>query len=141
MPANPVAYVLDSFAVLAYLEGESGQRRVQVLFEDAQRGALALYLSVINLGEVMYIVEREQGLVGAQRALAALDQLPIQSVPVSRATVMAAAHLKARYAMSYADAFAVVAAQDHGAVLVTGDPEFKSLVNAGVVQVEWIPRR
>jgi ribonuclease VapC len=134
---------LDSFAVLAYLDGEAGMRRVQALLADAGQGRLSLFLSVINLVEVLYIVEREQGMVAAQRALAALDQLPIQSVPASRPTVLAAAHLKARYAISYADAFAVVAAQDaqRGAVLLTGDPEFKPLAKDVVIQIEWLPRR
>jgi len=62
-------------------------------------------------------------------------------VDVSRSTVLAAAHIKARFPISYADTFAVVAAQDHGGVVMTGDPEFRPLVDAGLVAVEWLPRR
>jgi ribonuclease VapC len=62
-------------------------------------------------------------------------------VGVSRATVLAAAHIKARFPVSYADAFAVVTAQDHGDVVVTGDPEFEPLADAALVAVEWLPRR
>jgi ribonuclease VapC len=132
--------VLDSFALLAYLNGEAGMRRVQTLLEGAGSGEHRLYVSLINLGEVLYIAERETGLVQAQRALAALDQLPLEFVPVSRATVLAAAHVKAAYPISYADAFAVVAARDFKGVLVTGDPEFRSVTDAGLVKVEWLPR-
>jgi predicted nucleic acid-binding protein len=139
--ANASACVLDSFALLAYLEGEPGMVRVRTLLTEATKGAIALYLSVINLGEILYIVEREQGLIAAQRALAALDQLPVQIQPAERSVVLSAARLKARYAISYADSFAVVAAQEQQAVLVTGDPEFKPLVDDGLLQVEWLPRR
>ena len=62
-------------------------------------------------------------------------------MPVTRAVVLGAAHIKARFRISYADAFAVVAAQDHGAVVMTGDPEFGPLAGAGLVTVEWLPRR
>ena len=139
MTAEPSAYALDSFALLAYLEGETGRPRVKELLRRAESGKCSLYLSLINLGEVLYITEREKSLFLAQRALAAIDQLPLQIVPVSRATVLAAAHIKARYAISYADAFAVVTAQDQHCVLLTGDPELHSVANDGLISVEWLP--
>jgi ribonuclease VapC len=115
--------------------------RVRALLAEATRGSPALHLSIINLGEVLYIVERAQGVVAAQRALAAIDQLPIQVQPADRSVVLSAARLKARYAISYADAFAVAVAQERQAVLLTGDPDFKPLVADGMLQVEWLSRR
>lgn len=133
-------YVLDSFALLAYLEGEVGMPRVSEILKGGT-AETDIYLSLINLGEVLYITEREKGLLEAQRALAAIDQLPVQIVPISRATVLAAAHIKARYPISYADAFAVVTAQDYNSVLITGDPELESVAKDKIVSVEWLPRR
>jgi ribonuclease VapC len=138
---SPAAYVLDSFALLAYLEGEAGMPQVRSVLEDAEARRHTAYLSLINLGEAVYITERERGLVAARRALAAVDQLPLEIVGVSRGTVLAAAHIKARFPISYADAFAVVTARDRGGVVMTGDPEFRPLVAASVVAVEWLPRR
>ena len=65
------------------------------MLKGAESGEHSLYISLINLGEVLYITEREQGLVLAQQVLAALDQLPLEFVPLSRTTVLAAAHIKA----------------------------------------------
>ncbi len=141
MAASPAAYVLDSFALLAYLDAEAGMARVRSVLEGAQAQRHTVYLSLINLGEALYITERERGLVEARRTLGAVDQLPLEIVGVSRATVLAAAHIKACFPISYADAFAVVTAQDHGAVVMTGDPEFEPLADAGVVVVAWLPRR
>jgi predicted nucleic acid-binding protein len=135
------AYVLDSFALLAYLEGEAGMRRVRAVLEGAEARRYSVYLSLINLGEALYITERERGLVAARRTLAAVGDLPIETVPVHRETVLAAAHIKARYPISYADAFAAVAARDRGGVVMTGDPEFRPLAEDGLVAVEWLPRR
>jgi predicted nucleic acid-binding protein len=138
---SPAAYVLDSFALLAYLEGEAGMPRVRSVLESAAARRHPVYLSLINLGEVLYITERERGLVAARRTLAAVDQLPVEIVGVSRATVLAAAHIKAHFSISYADTFAVVTAQDHDGAVMTGDPEFEPLADAGVVTVAWLPRR
>jgi len=104
--------------------------RVRSVLKGAEAQRHVVYLSLINLGEALYITERERGLVEARRALGAIDQLPLEIVDVSRSTVLAAA-----------DAFAVVAAQDHGGVVITGDPEFRPLADAGLVAVEWLPRR
>ena len=127
MGAKASAYVLDSFAVLAYLAAEAGMPRVREVLRDASAGRCSVYLSLINLGEVAYIVERERGLARAQETLGLIDQLPIQILPASREVVMAAAHVKAEYPMAYADAFAVVAAQVLDAVILTGDPDFDAV--------------
>ena len=136
MGAKASAYVLDSFAVLAYLAAEAGMPRVREVLRDASAGRCSVYLSLINLGEVAYIVERERGLARAQETLGLVDQLPIQILPASREVVLAAAHVKAEYPMAYADAFAVVAAQNLDAVILTGDPEFNSVKD--LVHVERI---
>lgn len=141
MAGSPAAYVLDSFALLAYLEGEAGMPRVRSVLEGAAAQRHTVYLSLINLGEALYITERVRSLVAARRTLGAVDELPLEIVPVSRATVLAAAHIKARFPISYADAFAVVAARDRGGVVMTRDPEFGPLADAGLVAVEWLPRR
>jgi len=140
VPTKASSYALDSFALLAYLGGEAGRIRVKELLEGAGAGAHNIYLSLITLGEVLYIIERENSLSLPQRALAAIDQLPLQIVPVSRAAVLAAAHVKARYPISYADALAVVTAQDYHCVLVTGDPEFHSVAKDNLVVVVWLRR-
>jgi ribonuclease VapC len=137
---SPSAYVLDSFALLAYFEGEPGMARVRSVLDGVAAQRHAVYVSLINVGEVLYITERERGLLEARQVLAAIDQLPLEVVGVSRATVLAAAHIKARFPISYADSFAVVAAQDYAGIVMTGDPEFEPLADAGVVQVAWLQR-
>ena len=136
MGAKPTRYVLDSFAVLAYLTGEEGMPRVREVLGDASAGRSSVYLSLINLGEVAYTVERERGLARAQEALGVIDQLPVEILPASRETVLAAAHVKAGHPIAYADAFAVAAAQSLDAVVLTGDPEFESVKE--LVRVERI---
>jgi predicted nucleic acid-binding protein len=131
-------YVLDSYALLAYLGGEEGQQSVQHLLDRAVEGSARLYLTIINYGEVLYIVERERGLVAAQITVAVVDQLPIQVVQADRELTFDAAHIKASFALAYADCFAVALARELGGAVVTGDPEFGSV--AALVDVEWLPQ-
>ncbi len=129
--------VLDSFALLAYLGGEPGGERVQAVLQHALRKESQALISLINLGEVLYITERELGLPEAQAVLAAIEQLPLRILPADKDAVLAAAHVKANCRMSYADAFAVAAAQASGGTLLTGDPEFKPV--EGSIRIEWLP--
>jgi len=131
-------YVLDSFALLAYLAAEPGEAQVKVILTAAQARRAEAYLSIINYGEVIYITEREQGLPTAQRAIAAIDQLPIAVIEADRKQTFAAAHLKAHHAISYADAFAAALTEGLTATLVTGDPEFRKV--EGRITIEWLPQ-
>lgn len=136
MSAGAEGYVLDSFAMLAYLEAEVGMERVKQVLKTAEQGINRVYLPLINLGEVVYITERERGLPEAHAVLAMVEQFPIEVLPVTQATVLAAAHVKANYTISYADAFVVAAAQELDARVLTGDPEFHAV--AELITVEWL---
>lgn len=138
MSGDPPVFVLDSFALLAYLGGEAGRGRVEQVLEEAGQARCRVLLSLINLGEVLYIVEREACLAQAQAVLAAIEQLPIEILPASREAVLAAAHIKANYKVTYADAFAIAAAQALDGCVLTGDPEFQ--IVEGFVRVEWLDR-
>lgn len=138
MTASASRYVLDSFALLAHLGDEAGAARVRAVLKAASLGRAQVFVSAINLGELVYITERERGLVQAQMALNAVEQLPIQILEATRERVLAAAHIRASHAISYADAFVVAAAQEMGATILTGDPEFRTV--EALVSVEWLAR-
>ena len=136
MSDSSTVIILDSFALLAYLGGEVGEQRVKEILHDASNGEIRALMSLINLGEVVYITERERGLAKAQEVLALVEQLPIEILPVDHQTALAAAHIKAQYPVAYADAFAIAAAQENEGSLITGDPEFEIVKD--IVQIEWI---
>lgn len=136
--SQPV-YIVDSFAILALLGGEAGAQRVQDLLDQAKNDLIVVKMSAINLGEVLYITERERSLSKAQAVLAIVDQLPLEILDATHERILAAAHIKANYPVAYADAFAIGAAQEFQAIAVTGDPEFKSV--ADLIQIEWLTQK
>src|SRR4030067_2582372 len=131
-------YVLDSYALLAYLEAEPGSDRIRELLEAAKGRNCYLHMCVVNMGEVIYIVERERGLPKAQETLARIDELPIEIVDVGRTLTLAAAHLKMDCPIAYADCFAAALSQIKKASLVTGDPEFHKIKPNCNLQIEWL---
>lgn len=131
-------FVIDSYALLAFLEGGVGCEKISRFLEGAAGERCQLFMSVINLGEVLYIVERERGLPKAQETLARIDELPIRIIDVDRPQILVAAHIKARWPVAYADCFAVALAKLKAAAVVTGDPEFKVLEAASEVSVTWL---
>jgi ribonuclease VapC len=134
--ADQPAYILDSFAFLAYLTDEPAADRIEELIEDARKERCRLVLPLINLGEILYITERRGGINKAQDTLALLQQLPIEILPADEQSVLSAAHIKANHALSYADAFVAAAAQKEGAIILTGDQEFKTVEE--LVTIEWL---
>lgn len=128
-------YVLDAFALLAYFRDEPGAAMVQRLLEEARAGRQMLHLSLVNYGEILYISERLGGPAAARDVIRMVDALPIKVVAPDRALTFLAAHLKAQYAISLADAFAAALAVVLGFPLVTGDPELQKVRE---IQVEWL---
>ena len=136
MSPNKPVYLLDSFALLAYLNDEPGKTRVQELLSLAEDRKCRLVMCLVNLGEVLYIAEWERGLPLAHSVLALVESLPMELLDASRDLVLDAAHVKAHHALSYADAFAVAAAMREGAIVLTGDPEFETVED--LIKVEWL---
>ena len=128
--------LLDSFAILAWVQNEPGADRIEALLTQAQRRKTFLLLNVINLGEVYYRLARQHGHPLAQEVIWQLEALPIQFYPCDQDLALEAAKIKADYPMAYADAFAVATALRENAVVVTGDPEFRQVEH--LVTIDWL---
>jgi predicted nucleic acid-binding protein len=129
-------FVLDSYALLAYLGGEPGQSRIKEALTQAKEETCSLLFYMINFGELLYLTERRRGLSAAQNVQALIEYLPIAILDATRNLILDAAHVKANHALSYADAFVVAIAQREGGVILTGDPEFQAVEE--LVTVEWL---
>ena len=132
-------YVLDSYALLAYLQDEPGAARVKAVLEQAEKEQAEVFLAIINFGEVVYIIEREKGLTIAQTTIATLDLLPLVVIEADRLLTFEAAHIKAKHSLSYADAFAVALAKLKQATILTGDREFATVEKE--TSIEWLPAK
>lgn len=135
----PPSAVLDSYALLCFLKGEKGADRVEKYLNEARHHNVKLFFNMINAGEVFYITFREAGEQKAFETWGLVKNLPLEIVQNDESLVLKAAHLKAQYPFSYADAFAAATARWKSAVLVTADPEFKPLES--LFQIDWLPSK
>lgn len=128
--------LLDSHAALVYLKGEKGHEKVKAALADAEKSDTPLLMSEINIGEVGYTILRARLTNNLDDFLSQFLSLPIRRLPVDFDLVIEAAHIKARYSLSYADGFAVATALRNNAAIITGDPEFKAVTE--LVHIDWL---
>lgn len=128
--------VLDAYSIIAYLEGEKGADTMVEVFKSARDSGKNLLLSVVNWGEVYYIILREEGQKRADEVSNLISILPVEIVPADLEITKQAAEYKAKKKMSYADCFAAALAKLRKAELVTGDEEFKGV--AKDIKIQWI---
>ncbi len=136
MARKPKALVLDSWAVLAYLGDEASGQEIANLITSAHEDRVSMHMSVVNAGEVWYILAREVSEAQADSALTDLTALGIELIDVDWALTRVAGTFKARYRMSYGDCFAAALAKERKSELVTGDKEFKQI--DGEVSIRWV---
>ena len=130
------AYLFDSHALLAFFQGEPGSEVVDRILRQSPPQSRDLFICVMNLGEIIYLTRRRFGDEKKIEALSRIYQLGFTVLSIPDSLVFQAAELKAQYALSYADCFALACCINQAAVLVTGDPEFKTV--AHLVNIEWI---
>jgi predicted nucleic acid-binding protein len=113
-----VKHCLDSWAVLAWLDGEEPAAEIVEGVVDRERPVM----SWMNLVEVHYRTARDHGRQEADQVLAELRPQVGEDLPGISA-MREVARLKAENPIALAGCFAIVLAAEEGAVLLTGDPE------------------
>src|ERR1700690_2334823 len=136
MARKAKAYVLDTWAVIAYLEDEPSGAQVEELIATAHEEQIPIYMSVVNVGEVWYTLAREVSEDEARAGVKSLRDLRIQFENVDWDLAQEAARFKSQHRMSYADCYAAALAKTQKADLVTGDNEFKPL--DGEIKISWV---
>ena len=123
-----MSVVFDTEALLIFYLGEPGSEKVQAYLERILRGATVGYLNIVNLTEFRYILYRRDPELAEEKEKN-LRAFGLEIVPVFDDELWrAAANIKAKHALSFADAFAAATAKVKRARLVTGrDEEYKSL--------------
>jgi predicted nucleic acid-binding protein len=125
--------LLDTSAVLAFIEDEAGADRVEA--------ALRLENTLVPwpvLLEAHSVILWDEGQAEADRCTALLLQLGVTIIwGMDESTMLTAARIKGRHRVSFADALIAAFALRSGAVLLHKDPEYESL--AGVLPMEALP--
>lgn len=113
-------FILDTSAILAYLHGEKGGELLDLVW-----GASSI--PFIAMSELYYVIWRKAGKAEADRAFAIVKgwNLPIHT-PDER-VILTSGRFKMLYRLGISDSYIAAFAFINRAVLITKDPDFKTL--------------
>lgn len=138
MPRKAKAIVLDSWATVAYLGDEPAGEKVADIIADSHEEGIPLLMTVVNAGEVWYIVARQTSAAEADTSIKQLRDLGIQFIDADWSLAKDAGYFKSKNKMSFADCFAAALTKQRRAHLVTGDQEFKQVQKE--ITINWLSR-
>jgi predicted nucleic acid-binding protein len=131
-------YVLDSSAVLRYIDKEAGADRMIAIFKTCVRRQAEVRISAVQWGEIAGNLRRKVGASNQSRILDSLIPFELEIVSATGERAVRAAELRVDRKISYADAFALNLAMDSSDhVLVTADYGFQAVDD--LVRIEFLP--
>jgi predicted nucleic acid-binding protein len=133
-----VTYVLDSSAVLRYLDGEAGADRVADIIKSHLAGRCEAIICALHWGEVAGITCKMHGKAAMELVLSRLNAFAFPIAPADAGRAVRASLIKLKRDIPYVDAFGIeLAADSPGRVFVTADFDFKPA--ARDVTIEFLP--
>lgn len=131
-------YVLDSSAVIRYIDSEAGANRVNAILKGCVDGRATVCISALQWGEVAGNIRGRFGATEQLRILSTILPSEVEIVPVTAERAVLAAELKVDRKIAYADAIALeLARESSNHLLVTADYGFKTV--ADLANIEFLP--
>ena len=132
------AYVLDSSALLRYIDDEAGGDRVVEILAACVAGQAEVRISAVQWGEVAGNLRRRLGASQEARIMSSLLPTECEIVPARGERAIRAAGIKVDRKVAYADAFALELAMSSSShILMTADYDFKDV--ADLANIEFLP--
>ena len=131
-------YILDSSAVIRYIDSEAGADRVNAILKACVAGQAEVCISAVQWGEVAGNLRKRLGASQEKSILSSLLPSESEIVPASAERAVRAAELRVDHKISYADAFALNLAMDSpDHILVTADYGFEAVDD--LARIEFLP--
>ena len=135
-----VTYVLDSSAILRYLDNEAGAARVAEIIKAHLAGKCLAVIAALHWGEIAGITCKARGRQAMDLVLSRLSAFGIQIVPADGDQAVSAALIKLKRFVPYVDAFGIaLAAVARDRVFLTADFDFKPA--SGDAKIEFLPAK
>lgn len=120
---NKERYLLDSSALLTFLEDEEGADKIEYILRNEKH-----ICPFIVLLEVYYITLRNKGIEMADKRYSLLKNLNSEFLwQIDEPTLMTAGKFKGQYHLSLADSIIAAFAKMNNAILVHKNPEYECL--------------
>lgn len=135
-----VTYVLDSSAILRYLDDEAGAARVAEIIKSHLAGRCEAIVSALHWGEVAGITCKLHGKAVMELVLSRLSSFGLQIVAADADRAVRSSLIKLKRDIPYVDTFGVeLASESRNRVFVTADFDFKPASRD--VAIEFLPAK
>jgi len=133
-------FVLDTSAIIRYLEREAGSSRVNHVLKQCSDRQCRVLVSAVNWGELATKLYNNHSPAVQEFTMKTLLSLGIEVVAATAERAVNSGRIKARLAVPYADAFGVELALDSpNRTLITADFDVKPA--ASEVNIEFLPAK
>jgi len=133
-------YVLDSSAMIRYLDREPGGDRVKDILKECVRRRAEVSISAVQWGEIAGNIRKRIGASNEQRILSSILPSEVRIIPANSDRAVRAADLRVDHRLAYADCFALELAMDSpDHILVTADYGFNPVKN--LARIEFLPAK
>jgi len=133
-------FVLDSSAVLRFVDKEAGWNRIAEILQDRMDQAAEVAISAVQWGEIAGRVRKRLGAAGQEFVLETLAEFSPRIEPATGERAVHAAEIKQDRKLPYADAFTLDLAMDSpDHMLVTADYDFKAVTD--LARIEFLPAK
>jgi predicted nucleic acid-binding protein len=135
-----VRYVLDSSALLRYLDDEAGAVRVSEIIKSHLAGKCEAVISALHWGEVAGITCKLHGRPAMELVLSRLSSFGLLIIAAGADRAVRSALIKLKRKIPYVDAFGIELASDlRDHIFVTADFDFKPASRD--VAIEFLPAK
>ena len=135
-----VRYVLDSSAILRYLDDEAGAVRVAEIIKSHLAGGCVAAVSALHWGEVAGITCKLHGRSAMELVLSRLSSFGLPIIAADAERAVRSSLIKLKREIPYVDAFGIELASDsRDHVFVTADFDFKPASRD--VTIEFLPAK
>ncbi|MGB9914157.1 MAG: PIN domain-containing protein [Candidatus Bathyarchaeales archaeon] len=126
-------YIIDAYAWIEYLIGSEAGAKIKQLIEEENN---ELYTSAVTLAEVISKIAREkQNVEAAYDIITSNSNIIDVNDQLSKETgILHAKMQKTKKDFGLADAYVLATATKIGAKIITGDPHFKNIKEAIIIQ-------
>ncbi|MDR0597965.1 MAG: type II toxin-antitoxin system VapC family toxin [Treponema sp.] len=134
-------YCLDACALIAYIKNEEGADIVENVLDQAAANDAVVYISAVNLSEVIYSFRREKNDDEMYILWQRIHNLPVTIVrEITDSIIDEAARLKSRNKISHADSLGIAVAKNLSATFVTSDHhELEIVEEHESISFLWLP--
>jgi PIN domain nuclease of toxin-antitoxin system len=135
-----ITYVLDSSALIRFVDDEAGAERVEVILSACAASQARICISAVQWGEVAANYRKRFGPAQELYIMSAILPSEATIVPATAERAVHAAEFRVDRKVSYADAFALdLAMETPDRVLLTADYGFKQVED--LARIEFLPAK